>query len=153
MKHFVRLNWIIGLVFILAAIGAASMLGGCAEIEKITGPITGENPLAVESADTIGYGIGMLAAKDDALRSKVEIYYAHIQAGGLTAAAVQGVLDALGEEKDEYKFLAYKLSRLITRLGGKFIDGKLVDLGPIDPVLLDAAKQGYLMALTIGKKA
>lgn len=144
------------LLFIAVVMAAAvtiSTLYGCAQMEKISGgPITGDSPIALETADTIGYGLGILAKKNPRLQEKVETYYSQIEAGGLTPAAVNGIMDALKVEGEEYQFLAYKLTRVLTRVGGKFEGGQLVDLKPIDPALIEAAKTAYLLAFKTTKK-
>ena len=154
MKRFVKTHrfdlFFIAICITLAVLMSA-VFPGCAQVEKLMGPVTGDNPLALEAADTIGYGIGILAKKSPKLQAKVEAYYAEIEAGGLTPAAVNGILDALGAEGDEYQFFAYKLTRILTRIGAKFEAGKVVDLQPIDPALLDAAKQAYLHAFRTAK--
>jgi hypothetical protein len=139
---------ILVVVFVLVVSGVfmGANLSGCAQIEKIGGPITADNPLEVETADTIGYGIGILAAKDDKLKVKIETYYMATESGGITVVAVNGMLDALGQNGPEYQFMAYKLSRLLMRIGGKYEDGKFIDIKPIDPLLLEAGKQAYLLA-------
>jgi hypothetical protein len=82
----------------------------------------------------------------------VERYYGEIEAGGLTPAAVNGIMEALGAEGEEYQFFAYKITRVLTRAGGRFEGGKVVDLKPIDPALLEAAKTAYLLAFKTTKK-
>jgi hypothetical protein len=134
------------------AAAAAAALAGCAALSQPGRwwTLSPENPLAAEAADTIGYGLGLFAAKDPAMRMRIENYYAQIKGGDVTPAVASAALSALAVEGPEYKFFAHKIFRWLKLLGAEIAaDGSVLSLGRIDPELIAAGKDGYLAALAI----
>ena len=130
------------------------MLLGCQSMQNamIGDQMTADNALTVELVDTFGYTLGMLAAKDPVLKEKIETYYAQIAEQGVSIAVMNEALKYLGSSDPAYRLLAYKMVRIVKLIGGDVApDGQsILDLGPIDPELVEIGKQAYLLGLQSG---
>lgn len=141
------------LAIALAVYLLASIPTGCAYIKDTINQIDPSGVLVIEAADSLGYGVGLAASKNPKIRAKIEEYYPQIEAGGLTPTAVNGLLDALKLGGDEYKHLARKALRLLDLVGAKTLGESVIELGKVDPAVLQAAKQGYLDAISLSSKS
>lgn len=136
--------------FLSTGWGAAVFATGCGALMEAgrLPPFSADNPLALEAADTVGYGLGLLAAKDSALKQRIEGYYSLILTGDITPAVINAAVEALKAEGVEYRFLAYRVVRMARLLGAQVTrSGTVTGIGKIDPDLIEAGKQGYLTAL------
>jgi len=150
MKRIVNSNSIVFMIavsfFVAVVVGCA---GGLAEWWQSGGV---QRTILEEAADTAGYTLGLLAAKDDNLRARVEAYYAQVQAGGVTMAIINEGLGALLSEGVAYQILARKLLRIVQLAGGSISpDGNITDLGAITTDLLIVGKDGYLQGFAAGQ--
>lgn len=137
---------------VLLAATLALGVQGCAALQGAIGPIDGQNPVVIEAADAIGYGVGLMAAKNPRARARIEEHYGRIEAGDLTPAVVNAVLEAIGADGEEYRFLAHKIVRLLQALGAR-VDGvgRVLELAAVPPEIIRAGKDGYLAGLADGK--
>ena len=73
-----------------------------------------------ELADTAGYALGAFAAKDPALRGKIESIYKQYAAGGITptAALNAGIAYLIDTDDIVQVILAHKVVRLIEQRAG-----------------------------------
>lgn len=144
---------LIATIIVCSVAGYSLFMGGCAQIQEYVEKIDSSNPIVIETADSVGYGLGLVAAKNGRIREKIEKHYAEIESGDLTIGAVNGIMDALDAEGEEYKFLARKILRLLDLVGAQVTGGRVTELVKIDPAILQAGKEGYIAALKLSGKS